>query len=155
MAPHFILPPNSFDLFTVFDAKAAENVQRLREQDSEIALLEQETLLLRTMQDRSDIRSAELEDAQVQQMHELAALKSEAVGLKCEVVGLKREIADLLPFRTDLQTLVFSLRWDDGPRALKLVLPLARIARRVMGGGARPASAPETVHHEAPDQTRP
>jgi hypothetical protein len=41
------------------------------------------------------------------------------------------------PEAQTLNRLVETLRWDDGPRALRVVLPLARLARR---GGAMMAS---------------
>lgn len=151
LEPHFRLPPNSFDGFVVYDEKGVEAARRVREQVSEIALLEQEMLLLRSMQARDEARNTALEGWQIDLTREVAALKRAQT-------SLQDEIRYLAPYKNDLEKLVFSLRWHDGPRALRLVLPLARAARRLMGRVPKtpPAAMPAAARDGGdPDEPKP
>ena len=52
-----------------------------------------------------------------------------------EISRLEAELLSLEAYRQNLEHLAFDLRWDEGPRALKLVLPLARALRRLARKG--------------------
>jgi len=71
---------------------------------------------LRGVRDAHEARLRELEPAAVQ-----------ARALAIERDALARRVASL-------DRLVRHLRWEDGPRAVRAVLPLARLVRRVRGG---------------------
>ena len=154
LAPHFRLPPNSFDLFKIHDPAAADAARTIAEQANEIALLEREMLHLRTMQSTAEARSAELEATHDALQHLLIetqhALENSQHGVKVredwvqllerhlkmmehQEADLRAQITNLTPYKTTLDRLSLTLRWDDGPRALKPVLPLARILRRLTG----------------------
>lgn len=143
---HFRLPPNPFDYFVKYDFKMetrlAEQQQaladaeiRLRERANEIKLLEGEMLLLRKMQ----------HDTAARQIH-----------LTREVAALGRDLDQARDYAAKLDRLVFDLRWDDGPRALKLVLPLARGLRKLTGTKPPPEMIANRIRPAQPrDQEAP
>ena len=139
---HFQVPPNPFDNFVAYNADAAARSdeqrqalaaaeQRLQEQASEISRLHAELLPLRDRQPRLDARNAALEEAQSHLTREVAALRRDIGNARRDLHHAQDHAASLEPYRRDLEHLVFKLRWDNGPRALKLVLPLARGLRRL------------------------
>jgi FkbM family methyltransferase len=139
---HFQVPPNPFDNFIAYDAEAATRSdeqrqllaaaeRRLQEQAAIIKRLEAEILPLRDRQTRLDARYAALEEAQSHLTREAAALRRDLDDAQRDLRHAQAHAAALEPYRRDLEHLVFKLRWDNGPRALKLVLPLARGLRRL------------------------
>lgn len=134
--PHFRLPPNSFDLFTIYDYKASLVEQKVREQTNEIDLLEREMLLLRAMQEKAEARGAGLEEAQEgMRLREdrVQILERHIKLMNTQAAALNEQIELFRPYKITVDRLALSLRWPDGPRVLKLVLPLARILRRLTG----------------------
>jgi FkbM family methyltransferase len=164
LAPHFRLPPNSFDQFKLYDPATADAVRTLAEHANEIAMLEREMQHLRGMQSIVESRSVDLESQRDAQQKALDVAK-EAIQVRDDRVhileahvklvdatlanalktmeqqeaDLRARVALLTGSKETLDRLSLTLHWDDGPRALKPVLPLARILRRLTGRGQPPA----------------
>ena len=77
-------------------------------------------------------------DAQVRTAEELRAAFAPAQGA---LRAAQDEIASLSRFVARLDRLARELRWEDGPRVLQPVLPLARLLRRLVGSRPAPARA--------------
>ncbi len=145
LAPHFRVPPNNFDLFKIYDPATADAARLLAEHANEITMLEREMLHLRTMQSSAEARSADLQAQLAALQHTLAEtqqgikLREDWVQLlerhlkmmEQQEADLRAQIAQLIPYKDKLEHLALALHWDDGPRALKPVLPLARMLRRL------------------------
>ncbi|HTW27611.1 MAG TPA: FkbM family methyltransferase [Acetobacteraceae bacterium] len=77
------------------------------------------------------------------------ATEARIAGLEAELARLQRladargaEVIELAARAARIDRLANELRWDDGPRLVRAVLPVARAARRVRYGRLRPVPVP-------------
>jgi FkbM family methyltransferase len=150
LQPHFVLPPNSFDMFVIYDAELStcnqalsrqlsDAKQTLKDNENSILLLEAETLLRRKM----EVSAAyEVELQQDRAARDYASLRAENAKLHADA-SIQREIittlrAEIRIFEDSigakartLERVISTLEWPDGPRALRTTLPLARMIREV------------------------
>jgi hypothetical protein len=136
---HFEMPLNVLDNYGIFD----QDAQQLRIEQAELSAKNADLgEKLAAAKTRSDQLAASLDLSR----DEVTRLRDEAARLRDEVARLIAMIADV---QRDAQRvaaraarydhLVSSLRDPDGPRALRMVLPLARIIRTISSVfGSRP-----------------
>ena len=184
---HFELPPNSFDDFVKYDferqtwlaeREAAEQRQREMERHlqgrlNEVRLLDQEVRLRRASQSqaaaeltklRSGLERTQREQGDTQR--ELEQARQAAERLRQDLAAIEQKLQQAEDAARQehrnwevLTRLACELRWEDGPRALRLVLPLARLARKfIVGkpGAVTPAAAdPEPIAQPPADAPEP
>ena len=143
LAQHFKTPINLFDDFVRHDSRAnaaltearaafaAEQAETARlherldrvvgERDQAIAANGQE--LARFLQ-----RAAQYEQQLAESEEEVIVLSQTLAVAKAQITALKNTQAATVAY---LERLVLELRWDQGPRALRAVLPVARLIRRL------------------------
>ncbi len=146
---HFQLPPNSFDNFDKYDFKiqtwrAQQQEERQLRQDverqlngrlNEVKLLEEERRLRQRRQQQAAAELVELR----QSLEEARQASGVQQRLRAEAHERLLAAEQALEHAESqgryhweiLHRLAFELRWEDGPRALRLVLPLARLARKL------------------------
>ena len=113
---------------------ASAEAQNLREQFAAVkAELCVRDDLLQELHRREDALLAErnwlyeVRDAHAARLHELEPVVQ-------QLAALTEERNNLTYYADALNRLVRDLRWEDGPRSVRIVLPLARLMRRVSGG---------------------
>ena len=121
---HFVLPINVIDHWAPFDSGRARLEAQRDSADAELKVVRAELKVVRTEMEATD---AHLSAAQARESELASALSGCATELAAE-----RENGRRLATRAALlDKLVAELLWPDGPAALRTVLPLARLLRRI------------------------
>ncbi len=143
LLPHFVLPANSLDGFVRHDQQGAELRRQLAEAQDRLArvggeALEKDRALARLSEQNGIYASLveTLSDLRRQQEAKLAAAEDESARLQDMLGSLSTQLDQARRMAGDavrLHRLTRELRWPGGPGAVRLVLPLARLIRRLAG----------------------
>ena len=161
LQPHFQVPPNHFDDFDKYDfelqawrAQQQEEHQARQETErhlegriNEVKLLEAERLLRRRRQQQAAAELVREQEAVAASQQSLRDARQELAEARSALRGAAHAQQQDRRYREILTRLAYDLRWDGAPRALRLVLPLARVMRKLFGGSqlTAPVAAEETV----------
>jgi FkbM family methyltransferase len=149
MSHHFEAPPNVFDNFKHFDADTERSLSELRDRAANL-----QNVLTRTEEqissqalesDRLKSQVDALQERCATQEGKLGELRAVRIDLEnerrllteqrdaglAEIASLSSKLEHLNQRVAVLDELIYRLRWKDGPRALRAVLPLARALRAV------------------------
>jgi hypothetical protein len=136
-------------------AERGTSLDGLAVTSARLTSLQESNARLTTRYNRSLV---DLDDALAEQSQLASALNKARAGeadnehllahLKQQLDGLAAELERLRPSAIRYDTLVHRLRAPDGPRAVRMVLPLARLLRsasRILGAGPEPPAARNEV----------